>query len=1027
MSSDQPQPGLYERLLSEGETAALDGITGRQASVDRVDDVDAPSIVAHHLSQQLAQVLREAAPKDREALARLLSESIASVAATAGSQVPKIEQPLRRLAAIEPLAPTGEVMPIARPLTPIGTTSLMTNAPDEPAVGREIEAEIDSAESIDLVLAFIRWTGIRTLLAPLRRHVERGRQVRVVTTIYTGSTEARALDALRDLGAEIKVSYDTNTTRLHAKAWLFRRDSGFSTAYVGSSNLTHSAQVTGLEWNVRAAESANPEVIAGFERVFESYWADPHFEAYDPDRFTREIGRQRSADDDAIATPFEIEPYPFQQDMLDKLAFERSRGHDNTLVVAATGTGKTIIAALDYRRLRSELPRSRLLFLAHRDEILKQSQTAFRHVLRDGSFGERWVGGDRPEQWEYVFASVQSIAANDIKQLDPDHFDVVIVDEFHHAAASTYTQVLDYLRPHHLIGLTATPERTDALDIKRWFDGRTAVELRLWHALDQGLLAPFHYFGIHDGMDLSAVTWRQGGGYDTVQLTSLLTADDAWASKVIQATRDTVGDATSMKALGFCVSIDHAEFMADRFARAGIPAVAVSARSSNQERAAALRQLAEGRLSCVFAVDLFNEGVDIPSIDTVLMLRPTESATIFLQQLGRGLRRTKDKDVLTVLDFVGHQHKDFRFDQRFRTLLGRTRKQLENDIETNFPYLPAGCEINLDAVARKIVLDNVRSALPTRWADRREELRALGDVGLGTYLAETGLDLPDVYRGNHNWSELRRSVDLPTPAPGPNEQSLGKAIPRLAHIDDEERLDVLMDFLRRDSDPLRSLSTADRRTVEGMLLSLLNPQKGEYASLEAAASELWAHASTRAELLEVLELLRPNIDRHHPSVGLGPENPLRVHAYYSQQEILAAFGASTIDQPLRQQAGSYWHRESQTSLHFITLRKNEKDYSPTTRYNDYAINERLFHWETQARTSVDSEVGQRYIQQALNKSNHLLLIRKDKQLDGNAAPYLCAGLAHYVSHRSDRPIQITWELEHPLPGTVFTDFRGAVA
>ena len=343
----------------------------------------------------------------------------------------------------------------------------------------------------------------------LRRHTEAGKPLRVITTIYTGSTEQRALEALQDLGAEVRVSYDTSTTRLHAKAWMFHRASGFSTVYIGSSNLTFSAQVAGLEWNVRGSQRRNPELVDAFDRTFASYWADDHFEPFDPEQFEKATQRD-SADAEVTLTPFQIEPYPFQRTILERLEVERRRGRPHNLVVAATGTGKTVVAALDYRRLRDTLDRSRLLFVAHRQEILKQCRTTFRHVLRNGSFGELWVGGERPAEWQHVFASIQSISANEATSIDPAQFDVVIVDEFHHAAAKSYEALLDHLTPQHLVGLTATPERTDGLDVRRWFGGRIAVELRLWDALEQGLLSPFHYFGISDGTDLSDGALEEG-------------------------------------------------------------------------------------------------------------------------------------------------------------------------------------------------------------------------------------------------------------------------------------------------------------------------------------------------------------------------------------------------------------------------------------------------------------------------------------------------------------------------------------
>ena len=230
---------------------------------------------------------------------------------------------------------------------------------------------------------------------------------------------------------------------------------------------------------------------------------------------------------DIILTPFTITPFPFQRQMLDLLQLERERGYRNNLIVAATGTGKTVVAALDYRRLQSTEDRARLLFVAHRSEILEQSQAIFRHALNEGSFGELWVSGKRPTQWEHVFASIQSLTASDLSNLDPEWFDIVIVDEFHHAAAETYEGLLDHVRPKFLLGLTATPERADGLNILSWFGGRTAVELRLWDALEQGLLSPFHYFGVHDQQDLSHIPWRRGTGYDVNELTDLYTCSQS--------------------------------------------------------------------------------------------------------------------------------------------------------------------------------------------------------------------------------------------------------------------------------------------------------------------------------------------------------------------------------------------------------------------------------------------------------------------------------------------------------------------
>ncbi len=310
----------------------------------------------------------------------------------------------------------------------------------------------------------------------------------------------------------------------------------------------------------------------------------------------------------------------------------------------------------------------------------------------------RAAGGD-----EHVFASIQSLNAADLSLLDADHFDVVIVDEFHHAAATSYAKVLDHLQPVELLGLTATPERSDGLPILHWFDDRIAAELRLWDAIDQQHLSPFVYFGVHDDTDLSDIPWKRGHGYDITSLSNLYTSNDAWARLVVKQVDDHV-DVSTMRGLGFCVSVAHAEFMAAHFERSGIPAVAVSGETPRQERHGALARLRSGDVSMVFSVDLFNEGVDVPDVDTVLMLRPTESPTLFLQQLGRGLRKANNKAFCTVIDFVGTHRSEFRFDRKYRALLGGTRRELERSIDQRFPFLPTGCHMHLDRVAEGIVL-----------------------------------------------------------------------------------------------------------------------------------------------------------------------------------------------------------------------------------------------------------------------------------------------------------------------------------
>ena len=926
--------------------------------------------------------------------------------------------------------PDGSVDSIAEPLIPLLDTTLLTNAPGEPSLWNQLRSEIESADAIDVVMAFIRHSGISPLLDALRRHCERDRPLRILTTTYTGSTEGRALDLLTDLGADVRVSYDLTTTRLHAKAWVFYRRSGFATAYVGSSNLTHSAQVTGIEWNVRASAARNADVITKFGAVFDSYWSGGDYLPYDPDQFEEEQERAGRTDSgpSVILSPIELRALPFQDRLLELVEVARQRGHRRNLLVSATGTGKTVMAALDYGRLRDRLDRSRLLFVAHREEILDQSIATFRHALRDANFGEKWVGGARPTRFDHVFASIQSLNATDLSALPPDHFDVVVVDEFHHAAAASYEKVLNHLSPVQLLGLTATPERSDGLPILQWFDNRIAAELRLWDAIDQQHLAPFLYFGIHDGLDLRDIPWRRGRGYEVEALTNRYTSSDAWARLVVKQLTDHV-DTASMRCLGFCVSIDHARFMERHFNRHGIRSVAVWGDSPKAEREAALRDLAAGDVNVVFSVDLFNEGVDVPEVDTVLMLRPTESPTLFLQQLGRGLRKVAGKAFCTVLDFVGTHRSEFRFDRRYRALLGGSRRDVERAIEMRFPFLPAGCNMQLDEKASEIVLRSLREAIPSRWPAKVDELRSLRrerpDIGLAAFIDESGLDLDDIYGGSRCWSDLLEAAGAPTREPGPDEAALRRGIGRLLHVDDQERIDAYRRLLGDEQPPVvTSLDGRPRRLVHMLVAALADQALPKGASLQDGVDLVWAHRQVVAELAELFAVLDERVDHLHEPLSTHPDVPLQIHARYSRIEILAAMGLGGDQAKITAwQSGVYEAKEANAELLAFTLDKSSGGFSPTTRYRDYAISRTLIHWESQSATREDSPTGMRYRNHERDGRSILLFSRL--RADDRAFWFL--GPARYRGHVGEKPMAITWDLDHPVPGDLYASFAAAVA
>jgi superfamily II DNA or RNA helicase/HKD family nuclease len=1007
--------GAYEDLVTRGLAAAVDGLLDLEAEVAKVDPADQTHVLTHHLSHALARRLD--AERDPERKLILANELLATI----GGTVDPISEPARQLLMIRrPVGPGLVNRYQHRPKTPLIDAALLTNAHGEPSLASELGAELDSADSVDLLCAFVMWRGVRLLDAALMKMAAAEVPFRVITTTYIGGTEREALDRLvRDYGAQVRVQYVAARTRLHAKAWLFRRDTGLNTAYVGSSNLSTSALLDGVEWNVRLSNGSTPALLTKFEATFDSYWNSSEFEPYDPERDRDKLDDAlnaargaRTGDGVSISlSGLDVRPYPYQQEMLDEIDVER-RVHDRhrNLVVAATGTGKTVVAALDYQRLCQPGRRPRLLFVAHRREILEQSLRTYREVMGDGSFGELYVGGARPERWQHVFASVQSLTSYGVKNIPVDAFDVIVIDEFHHAEARTYRRIMERLDPEELLGLTATPERTDGTDVRSFFGGRTAAELRLWDALGADLLCPFHYFVAADGTDLRSITWSQGR-YDEAELSNVFTGNEARARIVLNQLRDKVSDVGAMRALGFCVSVAHAEYMAGVFMAAGIAARAVSGQTPRQGRDQALADLRSRKVNILFAADLFNEGLDVPEVDTVLFLRPTESATVFLQQLGRGLRRTREKAVLTVLDFVGYHRKEFNFGGKLRALTGDTRAGIERAVSDGFPFLPAGCQIVMDQASQALVLDNMRSQIANRWAQIVAELRSYGDQSLSTFLESSGLELSDILRrGSHSWTRLRRDAGLPTPPGAGLEQKLLKRVRALSHVDDSERAGRYQELLSDHAPDYEGLSPAEQR-IARMLFYSLWYDGGGHASVADGFAALRKEVAVRRELSAVVDISFEAA--RHVALPLPPalsEIPLKVRARYQREEILAALNFPRNPNSFRE--GVWYSADLNIDAFFVTLKKSEADYSPSTMYADYPISPELFHWESQSTTSVESPTGRRYLS---GSSTVLIFVRYEQKDEFGTSPYLFLGPARYVSHTGDRPIGVTWRLDHAMP------------
>ncbi len=912
-----------------------------------------------------------------------------------------------------------------RPLSGFRVSNLFTGGGSELSIGSELKKDIASADRIYIIVSFLRLSGLHLIYDALEDFCsQENHELKVITTTYCGITEAKAVEQLSKLPrTEIHISYNTKIERLHAKSYIFERNSGFSTAYIGSSNLSKSAQTDGLEWNIRVTNVENPHIIKTALATFNIYWNSPNFEDYrlgGIEKFIKETNLNRFTSSAAqVLQRFEVLPH--QKAILDKLLIERENGLTRNLIVAATGTGKTVISAFDYRQFMNEhLEHHRLLFIAHREEILSQSLQTYRSVLRDANFGDLWVGHYQPtNSIDHLFVSVQTFNSHFdevFAGLDSRYYDYIVIDEAHHSVASSYRKIFEHFQPQLLIGLTATPERMDGSSLLDDF-GKISAEIRLPKALDEGLLTPFQYYCISDNTDLTDESlWMNGrnGKYIDSKLSERL-CNSARTDLIVDRLRYYLPDEHQCKALCFCTDKKHAEFMSEQFRQYGFKS-AYLVSDNNEERKRLNQALACGEINYLFVVDMFNEGVDIPSVDTVLFLRPTESLTIFLQQLGRGLRLDAGKNLLTVLDFVAQVNKNYDFTSRFRALLTKTGSNVADQISHGFTLLPHGCSIQMEEKAQEYVLQCIKAAVYNKNKLIAELQSYSSTPTLSEFIAGNGQDVRIIYKNGLCWSSLKKLADKCTYEADDVTRRLEKGMGQLTHINSLKYLKFIRKSMLACGD-IRP-ENQEEETFALMLYYNLYQEKISklgVASIYIALAWLKRYPVFVQEINELTDYLIDNLSVKTGAVGAGIPESLEVYGCYTREEVFCMLGSQTPDKKMQGSAsGVFKVDEYNTELFFVTLNKSDKDFSPTTQYNDYVISENLFHWQSQ-NTDSHRGRGERFVHQSTNHKRFLIFVREYKHDGfGNTCPFHCFGFGHYVSSSGDYPMSIVWKMESPI-------------
>ncbi len=886
--------------------------------------------------------------------------------------------------------------------------------------------QIDTSHKVDLAVAFALDSGVAMLEPYLDDLLMRGGELRVVVGDYFDVTEPAALRRLMDLDGNVqRFVFETRGGSFHPKAWVFRDGNAVGSAIVGSSNLTSTALLHGVEWNLQSG--VEPADWQDVQRAFEELLGSPNVQPLTQEWIDGYAGRRRTKAlpefAKAVTEESPAEPVPTPHDVqvraLQALAETRDSGHRAGLVVLATGLGKTWLAAFDSEAFH------RVLFVAHREEILTQAMHTFRRIRPEARFGR--YTGETKEDGDIIFASVQTLGKQQhLDRYAPDAFDYIVVDEFHHAAAKTYRALLDHFEPAFLLGLTATPERSDGGDLLGLCGENLVFECGLFAGVNSGHLAPFRYFGVPDDIDYEQIPWRSSR-FDEEALTTALATNKRAQNALEQFQKHAQGPA-----IGFCCSRRHANFMADYFTKAGLRAAAVHSGEDSAPRTSTLEALGRGELDILFSVDMFNEGVDVPRVGTVMMLRPTESTILFLQQLGRGLRRAEGKTHLQVIDYIGN-HRAFLTKARALLQAGEGNRSLSkrlDEVQRGEFALPAGCSITYELEA----MDFLRAMLRER--PDQSELEAFYQdfklrKGVRPTAAETAhADFHPARTGHGSWFEFVRDMgDMPAggvlTTHGELLSMLGRtrftsADPLLVlkaatkSLNDGVNVDRLRGIVEGLSTRWPELGTMDdARFDNGLQFWLTTPH-----FVVANNRLVLARADNSNSLFDLVEelvdwrmaefLSKPGPSPVGPEDKAGRNSGPELWRAYMREAIPPLFGAAFS--PGNWNAGIV--RVGVDLVLLTTL--NKGSLSSGSHYEDRFTSPTRMQWQSQTQTRRESEQGLTLSGQKPGASV-FLFVRGEKMRDSRAAPFIYCGQPRFLSWEGDRPITIQWELAEPVP------------
>ncbi|WP_055070003.1 DEAD/DEAH box helicase [Clostridium massiliamazoniense] len=916
----------------------------------------------------------------------------------------------------------------------------------------ELKEAFNGCKSFYFSVAFINFSGLQLILDQLKEMENRGIKGTVITSTYlnfTQSTALRKLSSFDNIDLRIFIT-DEKLRGFHTKVYIFEYED-FYKIYIGSSNLTQSALKSNEEWNVRVMskreQTFTKEIMDAYSKLLqECHKVDEHF-INDYESFLKEIKKGKPIEQSrSFLLKYEkIRPNVMQSRALENLHRLRSHGGKRSLVIAATGTGKTYMSAFDVKEFNPK----RMLFIVHREDILRKAMTDYAKIMPEKTFG-LFTGNIKESEKDYIFGTIQSISTH-YEEFKEDDFDYIVIDEAHHSASESYKAVIDYFKPKFLLGMTATPERTEGTDIFSIFHNNVALEVRLNEALEKSLVVPFHYFGI---TDIDLVDYSGIDINDIGKVSKLLEINER-VDFIIEKMNFYGFDGYKRKAVGFCASVEHAEYMAREFNKRGIKSTALTGSSSISKRQSEIAKLEDDKddLEVIFTVDLFNEGIDIPSINLVLMLRPTQSSIIFIQQLGRGLRKYKEKEFLTVLDFIGNYNKAFQIAIALNGAKYYDKESLKVSIKTDFSNIPGCTNIQMDEIAKERILEQIDRENFNTMKYLKEEYNEFKKINGGRvvnlltdYFTFEGAPNPLKFIGaipsksylgflekvegnfddlkllkNEKFKLVLKDISAKLPLKRPFEfiiirylikngiatrDELKNDIEKYIDFIDEETFSYTIECLRGD---YHSKKESNFNFIEDL---------GEKIILAPELKEVIEEEKFKLYIDDCINYGLLTYEREFGTENYGMPF-LKLYSQYTRDDVVRMSNAT-------KKFGGYGMGGLKTNGNdwymFVGMEK-EKDIKESINHENEFIGRDVFVWQSRNTTTIESEAGQKLINNVKENINMHLFVRKYREIDGVVEPYIYMGMGDTVYYEGEKPITVHLKLRNKVPMKIYNELK----